>query len=51
MNQLNNSKKRKLHMPVSYNHVCEGEYIPVAEVTSITPENALKRDAMKEERD
>ena len=47
MNQSNNNKKRKLHMPVSYNHSCKGEYMPIAEIMTITPENALKREAMK----
>ena len=48
MNQSKSKKKKiQLHMPVSYNHSCEGEYMPIAEVMDITPENALKREAMK----
>lgn len=47
MNQSKNKKRIQLHMPVSYEHNCEGEYIPIANVTDITPENALRREAAK----
>ena len=48
MNQ-SKSKKKKLHIPGTFNHSCkrENEYMPIAEVMDITPENALKREAMK----
>ena len=47
MNQSSKKKKIQLHIPGSYNHSCTGEYMPIAEVTNITPENALRREAMK----
>ena len=47
MNQSKSKKKIQLHMPVSYNHSTKGEYMPIADITDITPENALKREAMK----
>lgn len=51
MNQSskNNKKRIQLHMPVSAEHLCTGEYMPIANVTDITPENALKREAKKEQ--
>lgn len=49
MNQSKNKKRIQLHMPVSAEHLCTGEYMPIANVTNITPENALKRKAMKEQ--
>ncbi len=47
MNQSTNKKHIQLHMPVSVEHLCEGEYMPIANVTDITPENALKREAKR----
>ena len=47
MNQPKKKKPIQLHMPVSYNHFCRGEYMPIAEVRDITPENEIKREAMK----
>ena len=49
MNQSKKKKRIQLHIPSSYEHSCEGEYMPIANVTEITPENALKRKAMKEQ--
>lgn len=49
MNQSENkNKKKQLYMPGSYNHSCKGEYMPIAEVKDITPENALRREAQSE---
>ena len=42
---MNQSKKKTLHIPLSYNHLTKGELIPIADVTEITPENKLKRSA------
>ena len=47
MNQSKNKKRIQLHKPVSYEHDCKGDYMPIANVSDITPENALKREAMK----
>ena len=40
-------KKHKLHLPSSYEHSSNGEYMPIAEVTEITPENALRRESKR----
>ena len=49
MNQskLKKKKPNQLHIPVSYEHDCRGEYMPIANVVDITPENILRREAKK----
>ena len=49
MNQSKKKKSIQLYIPSSYEHSCDGEYIPIANVTEITPENALRRKALKEQ--
>lgn len=46
MNQSKKKKRPQLYMPVSYTHSSQGEYMPIANVEPITPENALMREAM-----
>ena len=47
MNQSKKKKPTQLHLPLSYNHLCEGEYMKIDDLVDITPENQLRREAKK----